>query len=43
LKIKHPVENKLCKDVRKEEQMKAKRAKFGHKIDENQQLIEHML
>ena len=42
--MRHPAENKLCEDLRREEeQMKAKRARLGPKVDENQQLIDQML
>ena len=38
------MKNKVCEEIkREEEQMKAKRAKLGPRIDENQKLIDHML
>jgi len=42
--MRHPAENKLCEELRREEeQMKAKRARLWPKVDENQQLIDQML
>jgi len=39
--MRHPAENKLCEELRKEEkQMKGKRVRLGPKVDENQQLID---
>jgi len=43
--MRHPAENKLCEEFRREEeeQIKAKRARLWPKFDENQLLIDQML